>query len=264
MGEFLTPFKMGTSPDKPPSGNWVTAVAFSIDGLLLAGSSFEGYVFLLEFPSNPSEEETIHVRQLKGLDDDVTNIAFSPSGDYLAAVSVNGRTAVWPTSNSNEPTVILTSHKISGGKVIITDNAEQLMVHEAKDGQVKVWSPINEALLFHLDAPPEWVLNAQIDSQSGKLITANADGSIRSWPTERSGFRVAESISTPEDTENYKEAISSAIFSSQGDILVIGGSTGISLIDMVVRVVCLILILMKKRNFLQSCVLLFRQTSAGL
>src|SRR5208337_474620 len=86
----------GEAHSSQPHPGMVTALAFSPDGKLVAGTSRDGVARLWEFPS------LVQVGTLRGHSGYVTSVAFTPDGRTLATASNDGTVKLWAVQSLQE------------------------------------------------------------------------------------------------------------------------------------------------------------------
>ena len=111
-------------------GSYVYNVAFSPDGRTLAAGSQDHSIYLLD-------TETLSTRFLRGHDDQVIGVAFSPSGEKMASLDWGGAAIIWDVATG-------TSHKLPGRTVepspgIVFSRDERFLYGGEPDGTIAKW-----------------------------------------------------------------------------------------------------------------------------
>ena len=117
------------------TGVWITDVAFSPDGKMLATGADNGAVTLW----NTSDGRAVRV--LSGMSDWVRSIAFSPDGKTLAAGAIDTTIKLWEVASGREVRV-LSGH--SGPVLSIAFSPDgELLASGAGDNTVRLWDVAN-------------------------------------------------------------------------------------------------------------------------
>jgi WD40 repeat protein len=155
------------------------AVAFSLDGTLVAG---------------PSEPETVNVWEtqtgarvavLKGHNGRVTSAHFSPNSQSLLTTSEDGTARVWDVRRGRR-TALLSGHVdwvTSSG----FNPDGSLAVTGGTDGTVRVWDVSTGASLLVLDASPEQndrVVSTGFSPDGHQILAGTAEGFVRIFSCE--------------------------------------------------------------------------------
>ena len=161
---------------------WVTGVAFSPDGRLIATASGDGDARLWD----PATGESLHT--LTGHTYRVHGVAFSPDGRLLATASAGAdETALWNPA-TGKPRRTLTRH---GGQVPLTGHADEVYgLAFSPDGRLLATASADETALWNpATGKPRRTLTghggqvtAVAFSPDGRLLaTASADETARLW-----------------------------------------------------------------------------------
>ena len=123
------------------------------------------------------------------LDEHVMDLAFSPDGRYLAAISIAGPLTIYESA-SGEIKATLPGH--AGGGFAVSWRADSLaLATGGQDGAARIWDPATGACLHSLEAGAAWVERLSYAPYGSLLATAagrklklwNADGALlRAYP----------------------------------------------------------------------------------
>lgn len=149
-----------------------TAVAFSPDGELLATGARDGTLALW----NPSSGA--QVGKLGGHNAAILDLAFAPDGHLLASAAADGSVRLW---SPTERTMVA---GLAGHRAAVTSLAfapDGAMVYgAAADGSVRAWFVADGQPALAFDGHERGATFAAVTSP-GLVVTAGADGHLRSW-----------------------------------------------------------------------------------
>lgn len=154
----------------------IGASVFGVDidpaGRLVAGASQNGSIYLID-------RETRVTRVLRGHDDQVIGIAFSPDGERLASGSLDGRACIWNVSKASVERVL--EGPKSGVHGVTFGGDGKLLAAGGYDHTVRVWD-VASGRSIHVLAGHEGVVRGVAFSPDGRwLASAGADRVVRLW-----------------------------------------------------------------------------------
>jgi WD40 repeat protein/tRNA A-37 threonylcarbamoyl transferase component Bud32 len=188
------------------TGSWVTSVAFSPDGGLLACGSDDGTVRLWR----ASDGGLVDV--LKGHTRDVWSVAFSPDGGRLASGSGDGTVRLWWVSDG-ELVGVLEGHTNWVASVAFSPDGARL-ASGSGDGTVRLWRASDGELLGVLKGHTGVVNSVAFSPDGALLACGSGDGTVRLW-------RVSDGQLVGV-LEGHKYGVTSVAFSPDGGLLASG------------------------------------------
>ena len=164
-------------------------IAMNPGGDSFATGSSEGSISLWNMqvvltPQDSLSTETRPYFDLHGLTTGITSLVFSPHGEWLAAGSADGNSAIWEVGEA-EPLVILNGHTDPVTAVAFSPSGDRL-VTASSDSSARVWDVQTGDLLATLMTPAAAGqlpgINAVAYSPDGEVIaTTHADNSVHLW-----------------------------------------------------------------------------------
>ena len=154
---------------------WVSSVAFSPDGKMLASGSHDETVRLWRVSDGSL------LRTLEGHTAAVSNVAFSPDGQTLASGAQDHTVRLWRVSDG----ALL--HTLEGHAHAVTSVAfspdGQALASGAQDHTVRLWRTSDGALLRTLEGHASGVTSVAFAPDGQTLATGALDRTARLWRT---------------------------------------------------------------------------------
>lgn len=175
--------------------SWVSAVASSSDGCLVASGSEDQSVRLWNIRTNHC------LKVLQGYNSGVWSVAFSPDGQHLISAGQDRAVKIWnlpatyphPCSPSNSvipspaplPTDAYLRHSLEGHRrwiwSVAVSSDGQTIASGSEDGTVRLWhrSSGQSVMTLHGHTHAVWSVAFSLDGCT--LVSASLDGTIRLW-----------------------------------------------------------------------------------
>ncbi|MDE2732937.1 MAG: hypothetical protein OXI72_00985 [Gemmatimonadota bacterium] len=157
---------------------WVTSVAFSSDGEILASGSADQTIRLWDVDTGQ------HRATLKGHEGEVTSVAFAPVGHTLASVSADQTIRLWDASIAQQKTTF-TGHRNGVTAVAFAPDGKTI-ASGREDGSIRLWDVGTGQYKTTLEGHGEGVYSVAF-SPDGKTIASGANGednTIRLWDVD--------------------------------------------------------------------------------
>lgn len=158
---------------KSKAMHWVNAVAFSIDGKMLASGSEDGNLYLWN---------VITGEKIKALTEDTENIfsiAFSPDGKTIASGNADNTIQLWDLA-SGENTATLEGHTDWIFSVAISRDGKKL-ASGSKDKTIRIWDTTTKKELMPLIGHQNIVWSVAFSPDGKILASGSEDNTIRLW-----------------------------------------------------------------------------------
>src|SRR6266568_2782760 len=119
---------------------------------------------------------------LRGHDDDVQGVAWSPDGGRLATASADRTARIWDAGNGNELTALRGHHDYVTGLAWSPDGGR--LATASADRTARIWDAEGGSELMVLQGHDGGVRSVAWSPDGGRLATASADGTARIWDAE--------------------------------------------------------------------------------
>ena len=181
---------------------WVTSVAFSPDGTLLA-SGGDGPVRLWNVETNAN------IASLEGHTEVVNAVAFSPDGTLLASGSWDNTVKLWDVeTNTNIAT--LEGHTNGVVSIAFSPNGTRL-ASASVDNTVKLWDVETNTNIATLEGHTDRVWSVTFSPDGTLLASGSWDNTVKLWDVETN-----TNIAT---LEGHTNGVVSVAFSPNGTLL---------------------------------------------
>jgi len=171
-----------------PSNNqpiWVTGLAFSPDGKILAAGQADGTVAILDATTGTQQ------RSLIGHSDIVVSraVQFSPNGKTLATGSFDGTVRLWDATSGTQ-IAVLRGHGLRVLSLSFSADGRHLVSTSDQGGQLLVWD-VQQASVSNSLQIGQGLIASILFSQDGSVLgTVGYNGTARLQLLEQDRFRV--------------------------------------------------------------------------
>ena len=225
--------------------DWVTQIAYSPDGQILASAGADATVKLWQTDgteiltfrqhqdwvnsisfspdgqmiASASWDKTVKVWHLDGElivslenhNERVYATSFSPDGRMLAAASADGIVKLWNVQEGWTENQIFLGHVGGANHLCFSPNAEILAV-ACGNNHIKLWKT-DGSLLTEISAHNERVWKVTFSPDGRLLASASADNTVKIWQVENTGLILQTTL------DNYQNWVTSISFSPDGQRL---------------------------------------------
>ena len=131
----------------------------------------------------PAQKKTVQLNTLwkMSLDDHVIDLAWSPSGNYVAAAAIGGPISICH-ARTGEVRHVLAGHGFGTTKLDWSPN-EVALASAGQDGKIKLWTVANGELQTVLSAGSAWAEHVTW-SHDGKFLASAAGKKLKIWNAE--------------------------------------------------------------------------------
>ena len=165
---------------------WIYAVEFSPDGVLLATADRNGGLFVWE------AETAREYQNLAGHKGGVTDVSWRPDSNVLASASEDGTIKLWEMEGGKE----IKNIAAHGGGVTGVEFAQDgKIVSTGRDRLTKLWDPAGAAIR-DFPAFGDLAMEVAITHDAGRVIAGDWLGEVRLWNTA-DGAQVANMPPNP-------------------------------------------------------------------
>jgi WD40 repeat protein len=157
------------------------------------------------------------VATLRGHEDTVSGVAFSPDGSQLATAGDDGSIKLWDPVTGREAGDALEGDSESWQAVAFNSTGD-LVAGAGEDGQVTLWDPRTSAVVRTLRVGEDDVLAVAFSADGSRLAGAGQDGLVRVWDPAS-----GEAVGAPFELD---EAVRAVALNTDGSILAAGANDG--------------------------------------
>ena len=193
-------------PELGTNGDWVTSLAFSPDGKLLAWSSIDMMVRLWDVASRTLRES------LAGHGNSVNSVSFSPDGKLLASGSGDKTIKLWDAA-TGKLTQTLTAHGLPVASVAFGPDGK-LLASGSGDKTIKLWDAASGTLTQTLTGHSEFVHSVAFSPDGRFLASGSHDKTIKLWDVASGTLR--------QTLTGHSSIVDSVAFSPDGKLLASG------------------------------------------
>ena len=119
---------------------------------------------------------------LRGHEDSVSSVSFSPDGQWIVSGSRDQTVRVWDAASGAE-LFCLHGHEDSVWSVSYSPNGERI-VSRSGDGTVRVWDATSGAELHCLRGHQDEVTSVSYSSDGQRIVSGSRDLTLRLWDAE--------------------------------------------------------------------------------
>lgn len=151
--------------------DWILAVEYSPDGVLLASADRAGGLVVWEADSMQEYQN------LEGHQGPVTDVSWRPDSNVLASASGDGTIRLWEMNDGRQIRSI-TAHP--GGVLSVQFAHDGRLVSAGRDNRVKLWAADGK-LVRQFGPMPDLALRAAISDDATRVIGGDWSGRVQIW-----------------------------------------------------------------------------------
>lgn len=148
------------------------AVAFTTDGMAVAGGNYNGMVTMWNVDSGKQLRAFGHERSVYGL-------AMSPVGNLLASASLDHTVKLWDPATGKETLTFKEHSSVVQGTTFSPDG--RLVASTCQDETVKVWEASNGKHVATLNGHRDCPRKVMFTPDGTRLASCGWDGTVRLW-----------------------------------------------------------------------------------
>ncbi|MDB6070848.1 MAG: repeat-containing protein [Verrucomicrobiales bacterium] len=171
--------------------DWVTSIAFSPDGVLLASGDRNGGLFIWEAATGSEYQN------LRGHEKMIASLAWRGDSNLVAAGSEDGNFTWWEMANGTQVKKV-GSH---GGVLALGFAPDGRMVSGGRDGHVRIWDGNGAQQSDWVPSGGSPVLKAVFSDDGKRVVTGAWNGEVKSWDAAQKDAPPAVLVSNPPSIE---------------------------------------------------------------
>ncbi len=158
---------------------WVTGVAFSPDGTLIATASADKIVRIFDVQAAKNVKSPAPVARFVGHKSQVLSVAFSPDGLLLASGGLDRTVRLWDVK-AQKALITLSGH--TGAVLNVTFSPDgKLLASASADGTVRIWDVAQAKTIVTLTGHSGAVWSIAFSPDGKDVVTGGDDHTVRLW-----------------------------------------------------------------------------------